>query len=410
MTYQFDARAEARLETYVSEMGGSLGDIRRQASFAAYVGGLMGTTDRKSMEPMAAVASGDEKRCSGAHQRIQHFISDSEWDDQAIRLAAARHAITAMERHEPISTWIVDDTGFLKQGKHSVGVQRQYTGSAGKTANCQIGVSLSVATSRAHVPIDFELFLPVDWADDAERRAKAKVPEDVTFRSKEDLALEMIERAARAKIPGNTVLADSWYGRSSTFRDTVQLLGFDFALGIPKSQTMWRLNARDEVAEQGRHSAESVAQKLAPRRFREVTWRQGVSRGPRGAMRSRFAFVRVAVPSDADPSDIAKLWLLIEWPEGEKEPTRYALTTLPRRMPKKEIIRLLKERYRTEQVYEEMKGNLGLDHFEGRSFRGWHHHVTVALVCYAFIKSELIHAFPPSAVRTRRAHPLGAAA
>lgn len=410
MSYEFDERAAARLESYVAYVGGLLGNVRRQASFATYMMGLLGRTERKSMEPMAAAASGCAERCSGAHQRLQHFVSDAAWDDEVVRLAAARYAIATMEQHEAISTWIIDDTGFLKQGTHSVGVQRQYTGTAGKIANCQIGVSLSVATSRAHTPIDFELYLPEAWANDAARRREAKLPEGVAFRSKEDLALAMIERAARAKVPGNILLADSFYGRSSAFRDAVQLLGFDYALGILGTQTMWRLDGRDRPEKGAKHSAEKIAMALPARRYRTFTWREGVSAGRRGALRSRFAFVRVGVPSDATTDDVSKLWLLIEWPESEPHPTRYALTTLPRRMAKKEIVRLFKERYRTERVYEEMKVELGLDHFEGRSFRGWHHHVTVALVCYAFVVAEQAGSFPPSASGTRAAGALAPAA
>jgi SRSO17 transposase len=269
---------------------------------------------------------------------------------------------------------------------------------------------LSIATSHAHVPIDFELYLPRSWTDVPERRLEAKLPESIAFRSKEELALAMIERAAREKIPGSIVLADSWYGRSSTFRDTVQLLGFDYALGILGSQTMWQLNDRDRVTDRARSSAEQIATALPARRYRQWTWRRGVSFGRRGVLRSRFAFVRVGVPSDASVEDVAKLWLLIEWPEGEVRPTRYALTTLPRRMPKKEIVRLFKERYRTERVYEEMKVELGLDHFEGRSFRGWHHHVSVAVACYAFVVAEQASAFPPSGARTCRTHSFAPAA
>lgn len=410
MSYQFDERAAARLESYVAKVGGLLGNVRRRASFAMYMMGLLGTAERKSMEPMAAAASGCVERCSGAHQSLHHFISDSDWDDEPVRLAAARHAIAAMAQHEEIATWIIDDTGFLKQGTHSVGVQRQYTGTAGKIANCQIGVSLSVATSRAHAPIDFELYLPEAWTSDAARRREAKLPDGVAFRSKEDLALAMIERAVRANVPGNIVLADSWYGRSSAFRDAVQLLGFDYALGILGTQTMWRLDGRDRPEKGVRHSAEEIAAALPARRYRTLTWRDGVSAGPRRALRSRFAFVRVGVPSDAAADDVSKLWLLIEWPESEPHPTHYALTTLPRRMAKKEIVRVFKERYRTERVYEEMKVELGLDHFEGRRFRGWHHHVTVAIVCYAFVVAEQSSAFSPSAPRTRPARSLAPAA
>jgi SRSO17 transposase len=286
---------------------------------------------------------------------------------------------------------VIDDTGFLKQGKHSVAVQRQYTGSAGKTANCQVGVSLSVTTRTEHLPIDFALFLPESWTEDPERRRKAKIPEEATFKTKHDLALEMIEQAVRDEIPGTIVLADSFYGHSRPFRETVHLLGFDYGMAIYSNDTMWILDRCDRRRGEPR-TAKEIALDLGEKAFRRCTWRAGTSR----KLFSRFALRRVKVPVEEGLAPRAE-WLLIEWPYGEKEPTHFFLTTLPKRMSKKQIVRLIKERYRTEQAYEELKGELGLDHFEGRSFTGWHHHVSVALCSYAFLVAERSRAFPPSA-------------
>ena len=389
MGYELDAEGLGRLGKFFSSIGDVLNNKKRRESFAVYAMGLLGSAERKSTEPLAAAASGDATRCSAAHQRLTYFLTDSPWDDHAVRRVAAHHAIAAMTIHEPIRTWIIDDTGFLKQGKCSVGVQRQYTGSAGKIANCQLGVSLSIATLSAHVPIDFELYLPEDWTDDPTRRAACKIPDDIVFKTKEDLALAMIERAIRDKIPGDIVLADSWYGRSSKFRSVLRVYGFDYALGIPPIQKMWRVDKLGRRIGEPRNAKE-LAEQLRRNAFRRVTWRDGTMSGRRGKLSARFALLRVLVEGATESE-----WLLIE--QLENGAFKFALTTLPRSMSKKQIVRLFKERYRTERVYEEMKGELGLDHFEGRSFIGWHHHVSVAICCYAFVIAERMRHFPPSA-------------
>jgi SRSO17 transposase len=283
-------------------------------------------------------------------------------------------------------------------------VQRQYTGSAGKTTNCQVAVSLSITTRTQHLPIDFALFLPESWTEDAERRRKTRIPIEMKFQTKHDIALGMIEQAARDEIPGKIVLADSFYGHSRPFREAVSLLGFDYGMAIYATDKMWTLDGRGHRQGDPR-AAKEIALALGQKAFRRCTWREGTRR----RLSSRFALLRVKVPRDAGLEPTAE-WLLIEWPMGESEPTGYFLTTLPRTMSKKEIVRLIKERYRTEQVYEELKGELGLDHFEGRSFPGWHHHVSAVLCAYAFVVAERARAFPPSAGRTHRAHPLPRAA
>ena len=313
-----------------------------------------------------------------------------------------------MSAEEPIRTWIIDDTGFPKQGTHSVGVQRQYTGTTGKVCNCQVAVSLSVATRSAHVPIDFALYLPEGWAGDPVRRQECHIPDDVVFKTKHDLALDLIVRAIEDKVPGDILLCDGGYGCSDNFRETVRILGFDYAMGILSSTMLIRLDAREQKCT-APMSARAIAEQIGPKAFRTITWREGTRPGPRGKLRSRFAFCRVHVARD-DGTRREPLWLLMEWPEDDKAPSKFALTTLRRTMSKKQIVRIFKERYRTERVYAEMKGELGLDHFEGRSFRGWHHHVSVALCCYAFVVGERMRHFPPSARRQSALgpHPLAA--
>lgn len=397
----------ARLEEFFGRIDGHLKDSRKRESFAMFACGILGDGERKSAEPIAARACPDPEEVDNVHRKLLYFLGRSVWDDRAVRLEAARYAIEEIQKRERVTTWIVDDTGFLKQGTESVGVQRQYTGSAGKITNCQIGVSLAIATGSEHLPLDFELYLPTKWAEDDDRRRQARIPDAVKFKTKIRLALDMIERAALSNVPGEIILADAAYGEASEFRNTVRLLGFDFAVGVQSTLRVVRLDARDSVNEKPETATELVA-RLGPKRFRKLTWREG----SKTKLSSRFCFVRVKVAED-DGLAVAEhepLWLVAEWPEGEKAPSKFLLTTLGRKMSKKQIVRLCKERWRTERMYEDLKGELGLDHFEGRSFPGWHHHVSVVLCCYAFVVAERSRSFPPSAARTRANRALGIAA
>jgi SRSO17 transposase len=233
------------------------------------------------------------------------------------------------------------------------------------------------------------------------------VPADLVFRTKIELALDLITRAVEDKVPGDIVLADAAYGASSVFRNTVRMFGLDLGVAVTASMKVWPL---DKL---GRRRGDPIGVqdlgvKRGRRAFRKLTWREG----PGGKLSSRFAFCSVKVANDdgTDAGDREPMWLVIEWPEGEAKPTKFLLTTLPRRMSKKQIVRILKERWRTERAYEELKGELGLDHFEGRSFTGWHHHVTVVLSCYAFLVSERVRRFPPSTRREDPPHPIAVAA
>jgi SRSO17 transposase len=393
MGYELDGDGRRRLDEYFGEIGVALHNKRRRESFAVYAYGLLSNLERKSAEPIAAAASGHPGRCDAFHQRLLHFAADSPWCDRDVRRVAARYVVAAMSAREPVTTWIIDDTGFLKQGRHSVGVQRQYTGTAGKITNCQVGVTLSVATRSAHAPIDAELYLPESWANAPLRREECKIPEEVRFKTKHEQAIDMVVRAVEDGVPGQILLGDSGYGDSHALRETVRAFGFDYALGIHATTSLWMLDGAGRRRGHAQ-SAREVAISLGRGAFRRITWRQAT----KSKLSSRFAFRRAKVAHD-DGTDAAArepLWLLVEWPDGEKEPTKYALTTLPRTMSKKQIVRIVKERWRTEAVYQEMKSELGLDHFEGRSFRGWHHHVSVVLCCYAFVVGERLRHFPPS--------------
>jgi SRSO17 transposase len=267
-------------------------------------------------------------------------------------------------------------------------------------------VSLEISTATQHAPIDFELYLPEGWANDPARRQQARIPGDVPFKTKIELALDMIERAALAEIPGEIILADSAYGESSEFRETVGRLGFDYAVGIRGSTRVRRVGAHDRLGTP--MSAAELGRTIPRRQRRKLGWREGT----KSTLSGRFSFCRVKIAhNDGMPiEDREPVWLVIEWPLAEDQPTKYYLTTLPRRMSHKKIVRIIKERWRTERMYEDLKGELGLDHFEGRSFPGWHHHVSVVICCYAFVVAERALAFPPSAGRQNADDPLGVAA
>ncbi|HEY3257732.1 MAG TPA: IS701 family transposase [Gemmatimonadaceae bacterium] len=390
-----DTPDEQRLEAYFDKIGAVLGWRARRQSFAVYAMGVLGDGERKSIEPIACRACPDKSKADAAHQRLLHFGLDSPWSDREVRRVAARHAIESMTSQEPIGSWIIDDTGLLKQGSHSVGVQRQYTGTAGKVTNCQIAVSLSVTTKSDHAPIDFELYLPESWVTDRARRLEARIPDSVQFKTKPELALEMLRRAIADDIPRAPVLADSAYGSSREFRKGVRDLGLHYAVGVNSETVVCVFDKlgrrRDEIISVG-----ALARRIwKTNGFRRCTWRKGTKED----LSARFALRRVVPAYDGGHGieEREPLWLLIEWRDGEDEPANHFLCSLPGRMTKRKLLRLVMQRWRTERVYEDLKGELGFDHYEGRRFPGWHHHVSVVLCCYAFVVAERARRFPPSA-------------
>jgi SRSO17 transposase len=378
-----------QLNPYLDGLTKFLRDKRQRASFAMYAHGLLSEGERKSMEPIAARACGSPEQTHAIHERLVHFTGSAAWSDEPIRQFAAHYAVDAMMAQGPIRTWIVDDTGFLKQGKHSPGVQRQYTGSAGKTTNCQVGVSLVLASEHAQVATDFELYIPESWADDRERCRRAHIPDDVQYEPKWALALRMIEKAKAAGLPEGIVLGDSDYGTKTVFRDMLDVLGLQYALEVHSTVMLRRIGKRGVPGE--RMSVAELGALLADK-LRTVTWREGT----KVTLRSRFARTRVIVDR-GDGSAREPQWLLVEWPQGEAAPTKFVLSTMPPATSLKQLVRTFKSRWRIERSYEDLKGELGLDHYEGRSFIGWHHHVTVVLACYAFLVAALARSFPPSA-------------
>jgi SRSO17 transposase len=389
MRSEFRVTASERLDAYLEGLGSTLRDKRQRASFALYALGLLSDGERKSLEPIAARACGDPDRTHAVHEQLIHFLAASPWQDEPVRQYATKHAVQAMQTQGPIRTWVIDDTGFIKQGVHSPGVQRQYTGSAGKTTNCQIGVSLVLATEHAHVATDFRLYIPESWTEDRDRCRRAHIPDDIGYAPKWVLALGMIENALQAGLPKGVALTDADYGTKTVFRDTLSTLGLEYAVGVQGGGKLRVVGTAGAMSE--RMTIEEVGLSLQ-RKLRTVTWREGT----KATLRSRFARVRVVVDrDDGQPRDAE--WLLVEWPQGEPAPTKFVLSTLPANISCKEMVRTVKSRWRIERSYEDLKGELGLDHYEGRSFVGWHHHISVVLACYAFLVAEHVRSFPPSA-------------
>lgn len=391
-SFQLDAAGVKRLEGYFDRIGEVLGNESRRGSFAMYAMGLFSSAERKSVEPIAAQVCTDPARMDAMHQRLLHFAVDSKWNDRDVRREAAEYALTAMIYREPVEAWIVDDTGLLKQGTHSVGVQRQYTGSAGKVTNCQVAPSLTIATRTEQLPIDFELYLPESWTEDVARRQEARIPDNVPFKTKPQLAMQMITRAVDDGVPPGIVLGDAAYGTSAEFRSGVRHLGLHYGVAVGPTTTVQLVRSDGVTPKDDSISVKDLALRIERRGgFRRTTWRQGT----KGDLWARFV-LRKVVAAGVPRKEQEPLSLLIEWRDGEPEPANYFLISLPGKWTKKQLIRLVMQRWRTERVYEDLKGELGFDHYEGRRFPGWHHHVSVALCCYAFLIAERVRHFPPS--------------
>jgi SRSO17 transposase len=390
MGYRFNGAGEQRLREYFERIGRVLGRSERREAFAIYATGLLSDCERKSVEPMAALACGDPVQCRAMTERLLNFVTESPWKDRPVRLCATRYAIATITEREPIQAWIFDDTGFLKQGDKSPGVQRQYTGSAGKTTNCQIGVSLTLATATLELPVDMDLYLPRGWTDDKVRCRAAHIPTCVEYRAKWQIALDLAERAVDAECPPGLVLADSGYGDVGEFRAGIRALGLDYAVDVKKHTRVQIVGSDGSTSDT--MSVAEVADVLGASAYRQTTWREGT----RQPLSSRFAAQRVRVVT-ASGIEQEEHWLVIERPKQDASATHYVLATLPRSTTRKQLVRRIKQRWRIERTYEDMKGEFGLDHFEGRTYRGWQHHVSTVLACYAFVVAERSRAFPPEA-------------
>jgi SRSO17 transposase len=381
----------------------------RQEPLKNYCKGLLLPGERRSIEPMAARLNPNNVQAT--RQSLHHLVAKAPWSDEALLEQVRSQILPSMQKQGPVVAWIVDDTGFPKKGKHSVGVTRQYCGQVGKQENCRVAVSLSVATWSSSLPLAYRLYLPKDWTEDAERREKAEVPEEIEFQTKPEIALDQIRAAVAAKVARGVVLADAAYGINTEFREGLTELELQYVVGVQNSMTVWEPGKQPLPAKpRGRMgrpprllqrtsdhqpvSVKQLAMGLSASAFKEITWREGTDR----KLRSRFAAVRVR-PAHRDYEKAeprAEEWLLIERPRGETEPTKYWLSTLPGNTQLKALVKMAKQRWIIERDYQELKQELGLGHFEGRNWRGFHHHATLCIAAYGFLVAER-NRFSPSA-------------
>ncbi len=400
---------QKRFAAYLEGLAQAAGHADRMEPLKSYCKGLLLPGERKSVEPMAARLAPDNVQ--RMHQSLHHLVADAPWDDAEL-LSEVRGAILpAMQKHGPVVAWIVDDTGFPKKGKHSVGVARQYCGQLGKQENCRVAVSLSVATGNASLPMAYRLYLPEEWAKDAERREIAGVPKEIQFQTKPQIALHLIRQVVEAEIAPGVVLADAGYGVDGQFRAGLTKLDLPYVVGVQSSMTVWEPGVEPLSAKpwkgQGRPpkllrrdkqhqpvAIKKLATALPPSAWKTITWRQGTQQ----KLQSRFAAVRVR-PAGRDyerEKPYPEEWLLIEWPLGEAEPTKYWLSTLSPQTKLKPLVKMAKHRWIIERDYEELKQELGLGHYEGRGWRGFHHHATLCIAAYGFLIAER-NRFSPSA-------------
>jgi SRSO17 transposase len=400
---------QQRFAAYLDSLARAAGHADRAIPLRSYCTGLLLPGERKSIEPLAArLAPHDVRR---VHQSLHHFVANAPWSDEAL-LERVRHSVLPMmKRNGPVVAWIVDDTGFPKKGTHSVGVVRQYCGQVGKQENCRVAVSLSLATEQASLPIAWRLYLPEIWAQDRKRRKETGIPREVPFATKPAIALQQIRKAVEEEVTTAPVLADAAYGNDGQFREGLTELGLEYVVGVQKSTTVWRPGEAPLPAKRWKRrgrppillrrdkhhqpiSVKQLADSLAASSWENVSWRQGTKQ----RLPARFAALRVRVAHrDYWRSELpAEEWLLIEWPPEESEPTKYWLATLSADAKLAALVKLAKHRWIIERDYEELKQELGLGHYEGRGWRGFHHHGTLCIAAYGFLVAERSR-FSPSA-------------
>jgi len=391
----------------MEHLAGGLGHMDRHAGLRGYCTGLMLPLSRKSVEPMAARV--DPLHASARHQSLHHFVAKAEWSDETLLQLVRQWVVPKMD-FSGGGFWIIDDTGFPKQGKHSVGVARQYCGMLGKQDNCQVAVSISLATEQASVPVAYRLYLPKEWAQDSERRQKAGVPAEVKFATKTEIALQQLETLLAEGAPKYCVLADAGYGVDQGFRQRLTDIGLTYVVGITSAVVVWppgleplppkpysgmgrppvmprRTRTRQPV------SVKDLAHALPASAFQTISWRQGTNE----ALSGRFAAVRVRHAG----GNIGKArlrpeqWLLIEWPADDADPLKYYLSTLPDDIALNDLVAQAHMRWRIERDYQDLKQELGLGHYEGRGWRGFHHHATLSIAAYGFLITERLTAGKP---------------
>jgi SRSO17 transposase len=386
-------QSKARLKRFLAEVMHPVGRRERQHWGEVYVRGLLSEGGRKTAATIA------QKLPDGNIQALQQFVGQSPWDHIKVREQLAKSMIQAMS---PKPVWIIDDTGFPKKGTNSVGVARQYSGTLGKVGNCQIAVSLNYATDDACIPLNFALYIPEEWANDPERLKQAGVPQDVTFKKKWQLALEMIDQAIEWNIPAGIVDADAGYGNNSGFRKGLAARKLTYFVGVDSATCAW--------TEAVDLSPPAHSGKGRPRRIREDTpksqtlleialsvpdssWHNiGWREGTKGTLKSRFTSLKIQ-PSHGyrtGEKPEGMLWMLVEWPADEKQPTKFWLSNLADETSLIEQVRIAKSRWWIEQNYQQLKDELGLDNYEGRYWLGWNHHVTLCMIAFGFLTLELL--------------------
>jgi SRSO17 transposase len=381
------AEGTDRFTKYMEKLTSVIGHADRRTPLHDYCLGLLAADGRKSVEPMASVTA--PASVSAQHQKLLHFVANSPWSDARVLAKARDIVVPEIERHGPIKVWIIDDTSFPKQGEHSVGVKHQYCGQLGKQANCQVAVTLSVANAHASLPIAYQLYLPKEWAEDAERRKKARVPDEIKFKTKPQIALDQLRAACAAGVPRGVVLDDSSYGSNSALRASMSELGLPYVVGIIPTIKVQAVLRRGKLGT--RLSAKGLALKLPKHAWRTITWREGTNK----VLRSRFARVQVHTAPMRRAAERPEETLLIEWPEGEDAPTKYWLSTVDKNISFRALVDLAKMRWRVERDYQDLKQVVGLGHYEGRSWPGFHHHGTLCIAVYGFLVSER-ETIPPS--------------
>jgi len=382
----FSGRVVAdRFAAYVGELTKVVGHADRAGPLRDYCSGLLVTEGRRSVEPMAAVTA--PARVPAQHQKLLHFVANSEWSDEQMLAKVRELVMPSMTRQGPIEAWIIDDTSFPKKGHHSVGVHHQYCGQLGKQANCQVAVTLSVANHHGSLPIAYRLYLPQAWTSDRARRAETHVPSSVRFKTKWQLALEQIRAAVTAKVAPGVVLMDAGYGTNSGLRLAITDLELSYVAAITPIVKVRPVRA----GKPKRVSVEDLARSLPKRAWRTITWREGSN----ARLRSRFASVRVRAAPIRGEARFGEETLLIEWPRDEAAPTKFWLANVDPEMPLRDLVDLAKLRWRIERDYEDLKQEIGIGHYEGRTWRGFHHHGTMSIAAYGFLISER-ERIPPS--------------
>jgi SRSO17 transposase len=396
--------ASEEFERYLTHLSQELGHADRHAGLSGYCTGLMLPLSRKSVEPMAARM--DPLHASAKHQALHHFVAKSEWSDEQMLRRVAQWVVPHMDMSDG-GFWIIDDTGFPKKGIHSVGVTRQYCGVLGKQDNCQVAVSVSLACEDGSLPVAWQLYLPRSWAEDAGRRRKAGVPEEVEFATKPQIALQQLRHLLDEGAPKHCVLADAGYGIDYDFRRNLSDMGLLYVVGVTSAVVVWPPDVTPlppkrykgmgrppvmprRTATRQPVSVKELALGLPKNTWQNISWREGTN----AHLTGRFAAVRVrcAGGNVGRARLLPEQWLLIEWPADQAEPEKYYLSTLPETTALNDLVRNAHMRWRIERDYQDLKQDMGLGHYEGRGWRGFHHHASMSIAAYGFLMAQRLKA------------------